>query len=89
MLFLAQTQMAKTTANMLLTGQPFKITHDWSEQTIALPPDPGQWTCLGACHDMQSEYGCDDIATVLSDFNLDIRGCLPLHVRVRQDIGLP
>jgi len=72
LLFLVQTETRKTTANMLLTGQPFRITHDWSEQTVTLRPDPHQWTCLGARHDMGREYGCDDIATVLSDVNYDI-----------------
>ena len=67
-----QATTAKTTANFALTGQPFKITREWSEQTVTLAPDPKQWTCLGARHDMQNEYGCDDIAKVLADVNMDI-----------------
>jgi hypothetical protein len=55
-----------------LSGQPFKITHDWSDQTVTLAPDPKQWTCMGARHDMQNDYGCDDISTVLSDVNMDL-----------------
>ena len=31
-----------------------------------------QWTCLGARHDMQDEYGCDDIDKVWADLNFDI-----------------
>jgi hypothetical protein len=57
---------------MALTGQPFRITHDWSERTVTLSPDPSQWTCLGARHDMTAEYGCDDIGKVLADVNIDI-----------------
>ncbi len=72
MLFLVQAKTDKTTVNSALTGQPFKITRDWSEQTVTLAPDPQQWTCLGARHDMQDEYGCDDIDKVLADVNLDI-----------------
>ena len=72
LLFLAQAQTAKTTANMLLTGQPFRVTRDWTEQSVTLRPDPSQWTCLGARHDMTEEYGCDDIGKVLADVNLDI-----------------
>ena len=67
-----QAKTSKTTANFALTGQPFKITHDWTEQTVTMTTNTSQWTCLGARHDMTSEYGCDDIATVLSDVNLDL-----------------
>lgn len=72
LLFLVQAKTAKTTVNSALTGQPFKITRDWSEQTVTLAPDPKQWTCLGARHDMQNDYGCDDIDKVLADVNLDM-----------------
>ena len=72
LLFLAQAQTAKTTANMLLTGQPFHVTREWTEQSVTLRPDPAQWTCLGARHDMAADYGCDDIGKVLADVNLDM-----------------
>ena len=71
LVFHIQAKTDKTTANFALTGQPFKITHDWSEQTITLAPDPKQWTCLGARHDMQDVYGCDDISKVLADVNFN------------------
>lgn len=35
-LLLAQVQTAKATANMLLTGQPFRLTREWMEQRVAL-----------------------------------------------------
>ena len=72
LLLLVQAQTDKTTVNSALTGQPFKITREWSEQTVTLAPDPKQWTCLGARHDMKDEYGCDDIDKVLADVNFDI-----------------
>jgi hypothetical protein len=72
LVFHVQAKTDKTTANFALTGQPFKITRDWSEQTVTLSPDPKQWTCLGARHDMQDVYGYDDIAKVLADVNLDM-----------------
>jgi hypothetical protein len=72
LLVLVQAKTPRTTANMVLTGQPFEITSDWSEQTVTLTPEARQWTCLGARHDMQKEYGCDDIAAVLRDVNLDL-----------------
>ena len=62
----------KTTANFVLTGQPFEITREWSEQTVTLAPDPKQWTSLGARHDMQNEYVYGDLAKVLADVNLDV-----------------
>jgi hypothetical protein len=71
-LLLVQAKTARTTANMVFSGQPFKLTKDWSEQTVILKPDPNQWTCLGGRHDMQAEYGCDEIAAVLKDVNIDI-----------------
>ena len=71
LVFHIQAKTDKTTANFALTGQPFKITHDWSEQTVTLAPDPKQWTCLGARHDMQDVYGCDDISKVLADVNFN------------------
>ena len=71
-LILVQSETPKTTVNLVLSGQPFKLTKDWSEQTVILKPDPKQWTCLGSRHDMTKEYGCDDVATVLKDVNLDI-----------------
>jgi hypothetical protein len=72
MLLLVQAETRKTTANLVLSGQPFKVTKDWSEQTVTLVPDPKQWTCLGARHDAQADYGCDDVATVLQDVNVDL-----------------
>jgi len=72
LLLLAQAKTDKTTANMVLSGQPFKVSREWSEQTVTLVPDPEQWTCLGSRHDATEQYGCDDIARVLEDVNLDI-----------------
>jgi len=87
LVLLAQAKTAKTTANMVLTGQPLRITHDWSEQTLRLAPDPAQWTCLGARHDAR-HYGCDDIATVLKDVNVDLILVLfPLEVVPVGNVG--
>ena len=72
LILLAQSQTPKTTANMVLTGQPLRITEDWSEQTIVLANDEKQWTCLGARKGREQEYGCDAIDTVLSDVNCDL-----------------
>ncbi len=72
---------AATTTNFVLTGQPFDITPEWSEQTIELTPDPEQWTCLGARHDLTATYGYGEIAAVLADVNYDFMFILfPLNV---------
>jgi hypothetical protein len=81
LLLLVQAETQKTTANFVLTGQPFQITREWSEQTIVLKPDPKQWTCLGSRHDLADEYGCAEIAEVLRDVNVDfILVLFPLKV---------
>jgi hypothetical protein len=84
LLLLAQAQVERpqrTTANFVLTGQPFRITPEWSEQTVCLVPDPAQWTCLGARHDLTDTYGYSHIGDVLRDVNVDIIFVLfPLRV---------
>ncbi|MDP6355938.1 MAG: hypothetical protein QF473_12585 [Planctomycetota bacterium] len=71
----------KTTPNFILSGQPFEITREWSEQTVKLVPDPDQWTCIGSRHDMVHQYGYGDIAEVLRDVNVDIIFILfPLNI---------
>lgn len=81
MVVLVQSTTQKTTANFILTGQPFKISKSWSEQTVTLAPDAGQWTCLGGRESKKQLYGCDEIETVLKDVNLDMMLVLfPLNV---------
>ena len=59
--------------NYTLTGQPFTITREWSEQSIVLSPDAAQWTYMGARHDLAAKYGSDlDIGTVLRDVSVDL-----------------
>ncbi len=67
-----QSIFGKRADNYVLTSQPLNVTPDWSDQTLTLTPDPSQWTCLGARHDLQNDYGCGDLAKTLSDVNLDI-----------------
>ncbi len=81
LLLLAQARLAHTTANFVLSAQPFTVTPQWSTQTIELAPDPAQWTCLGARHDLTDVYGYGDIAAVLRDVNVDLIFVLfPLRV---------
>ena len=37
-----------------------------------MAPDPEQWLCLGARHDLMDVYGWGDIDSVLQDVNIDI-----------------
>lgn len=61
----------------LLTGRPFQVTADWSEQTVTLDADPAHWTCLGSRHDRADYYGVLPLERVLGDVNTDI--LLVLH----------
>src|SRR5262245_47917415 len=56
----------------LLTGQPFEVTPDWSQQTVVAVPDARQWTPLGSRHDRVDYYGTIDLPRVLADVNADI-----------------
>jgi hypothetical protein len=67
-----QSRVGDKAINFVLTSQPFVVTPDWSEQTIKLVPDPEQWLCLGARHDLMDVYGWDEIDSVLRDINIDI-----------------
>ena len=77
LLLLVQARIEEMYVAHVLTEQPFEVTRDWSEQTVALVPDPDQWLCVGARHDLGHEYGYADIAGVLRDINVDV--ILVLH----------
>ncbi|MGH2530891.1 MAG: hypothetical protein ACRDJW_01170 [Thermomicrobiales bacterium] len=72
LVLLAQIDLPATRANFVLTGQPFQVTRDWSEQTVVLTPDPTQWVCLGSRHNRADFYGCGEIAEALRDVNVNI-----------------
>lgn len=84
LLLLAQAKVEgppRTTANFVLTAQPFEVTPEWSVQTVRLVPDPQEWTCLGARHDMTDVYGYGDVAELLRDVDVDLIFVLfPLQV---------
>lgn len=67
-----QSRVGDKAINFVLTSQSFEVTPEWSEQTITLVPDPEQWLCLGARHDLMDVYGWGDIDRVLQDVNIDI-----------------
>jgi hypothetical protein len=67
-----QSRIGDKAINFVLAGQPFNITPDWSEQSVFLTPEPEQWLCLGARHDLMNVYGWGAIEDVLRDVNIDI-----------------
>lgn len=72
LLLLCQAVQAEICSGWLLTGQPFEVTREWSEQTVILDPDPAAWTCLGGRHDRTDFYGEIPLETVLHDVNTNI-----------------
>ena len=67
-----QSRVGDKAINFVMTSQSFAVTPDWSEQTITLAPDPEQWLCLGARHDLTDVYGWGEIEDVLKDVDIDI-----------------
>src|SRR5207247_10663057 len=72
LVLLAQAKVGSLWLNHVLMAQPFRVTTDWSEQTITLAPDTAQWTCLGSRHDRVDVYGWGEIGDVLRGLNGDI-----------------
>lgn len=72
LLLLAQSQTARTMANLVLIGRPIAITEEWNEQTLVLANDPAQWKCIGSRESLRHQYGCDETDVVLSDVNVDL-----------------
>ena len=65
----------------ILTGQPFEVTADWTEQTVTAVPDAAQWTSLDSRHDRTDFYGTIELPKVLSQVNTNILLVLfPLNV---------
>jgi hypothetical protein len=78
---LVQSIQDRLCSGWLLTGQPFEVTPDWSEQTVVAAPEARQWTPLGSRHDRTDSYGIIELSRVLRDVNADILLVLyPLHV---------
>jgi|SRR5688572_24851890 len=72
LVFHAQSKVGNVFVNQCLTGQPFEVTRETTEQTVTLTRDPKQWTQLGSRHDRTDFYGKGDIEDVLRDLNGNI-----------------
>ena len=87
LVLLAQSSVGSHRQNHVLSGQPIKVTKDWTEQTLTLVPDQSQWTSLGSRHDRMDFYGHGNIEDVLKDLNGDIIFVLhPLKIVPKQKI---
>ena len=81
LLLLVQGAADRKVSGWALTGRPFHVTKDWSEQTVLLEPDEKLWTGLGARHDRTDSYGRIDLARILADVNVNIMLIMfPLNV---------
>ncbi|MCX5659764.1 MAG: hypothetical protein NTW19_08595 [Planctomycetota bacterium] len=72
LVLLIQASIDGLVSGWLLTGQPLRVTPDWSDQTIIADPDPAQWTCLGARHDRTDMYGPRPLSSVLANVNVNL-----------------
>jgi hypothetical protein len=72
LVMLVQASQDRLTSAWVLTGRPFEVTADWSEQTVEIASDEGLWTCMGARHGRQDYYGRIPLERVLADVNVDI-----------------
>lgn len=72
LVLLCQAVRESICSGWLLTGRPFRVTPDWSEQTITADPRPALWTSLGSRHDRMDFYGEIALATALRDVNTNI-----------------
>jgi hypothetical protein len=78
---LAQGRIGNTCSGWMLTGQPFRVEQEWTEQTVVAVPDPQQWTSLGTRPDRADMYGTLPLEKVLGDVNVNIYFVLfPLDV---------
>ena len=69
---LVQGTVEGLTSGWILTGSPFEVTMNWSEQTAIAAADPDRWICLGSRHNRTKTYGTIPLEKILSNVNADI-----------------
>ncbi len=72
LVLLVQGKVEGKMINSVLSAQPLEITPEFTEQTVHLVPDEGQWTCLGSRHDRTATYDAAPIAPLLRNVDADI-----------------
>jgi len=85
MVLLIQSNVDGIISGWLRTGEPFKVTEEWSTQTITLDPDESGWTALGVRHDRADMYGVKPLDKVLS--NIDVNIMLVMFPLVIEPMG--
>jgi hypothetical protein len=66
----------------LLTGQPFRVRPEYSEQSATMAADETQWRCLGSRRGREDTYGFVPLATILANVNVNLYLVLfPVHPR--------
>ena len=56
----------------LCAGQPFHVSQEMTDQTIALAPDPDQWRALGTRPERADMYGVKPLRDVLAGVDANI-----------------
>ncbi|MFN0165635.1 MAG: hypothetical protein ACKV22_04320 [Bryobacteraceae bacterium] len=72
LVLLAQGTQHGICSGWAMTGRPFHVTTEWTEETIQLDPDPALWTPLGSRHNRTRSYGIHPLETVLADVSNNI-----------------
>lgn len=70
--FHVQARGSGKVANWIYTTEPFRVTPEWSEQTITLVPDESRWTFMGSRWNRTDNYGHVPLADVLRDVNINV-----------------
>lgn len=82
LVFLAQAKVGERYQNHVLASQLVAVRPEWSQTTLNLVPEEGQWISLGSRHDRTETYGHGSIRNVLRCLNGDIILVLyPLDIR--------
>jgi len=82
LLLLFQGKIGDITSGWLLTGRPFAIDPEWSEQSVAITPDPEPWTCLRGRHDRLDYYNYLPLESIIGQVNANVMLVLfplPVH----------
>jgi hypothetical protein len=69
---LVQGTVEGITSGWVLTGSPFEVTKNWSEQMVIAGLNPSQWICLGSRHNRTKTYGTIPLEKILANVNADI-----------------
>jgi hypothetical protein len=72
LLLLLQGTVDGITSGWLLTATPFRVTPDWSAQTVVATADESRWRCLGSRHDRTRTYGAIPLERILSNVNANL-----------------